>query len=169
VSFINGAAAAATNAPGRQYTNAAIIMKDNYTNELVDVLFRGLEVAPNPKDTIVFHEGGGAIAAVSSNATAFPWRDLFIVIQVNAIWDSPDDDAKNVLWVDKLMMDIEPFSSGSYVNYMNGKMSDYNEKYYGNNLPRIQKTKRYFDPKNFFGFPSGVNTERLTQVTLEGY
>jgi FAD/FMN-containing dehydrogenase len=168
VSFINGAAAA-TNDPGRQYTNAAIIMKENYNDELVEVLFRGLQVAPNPKDTIVFHEGGAAIAAVPSNATAFPYRDLFIVIQVNAIWDSPDDDAKNVLWVDKLMKDIDPFSSGSYVNYMNGKMSNYNQKYYGSNLPRILKTKRYFDPKNFFGFPSGVNTEPVAQVMLEGY
>jgi len=141
----------------RQYTNAAIIMKENYTQDLVNLLFDSVLAAPSKLDTIVFHEGGGAVARVPVDATAFPWRNCFIVIQVNAIWTDAKEDAVNVQWVDQLMAALANYSSGSYVNYMNGKMKGYNEKYYGSNLPRLQKTKDHFDPDNFFRFPAGID------------
>ena len=148
---------ASTNDAGRTYTNSLIIMKENFTSELVDVLIQGVNDGPNQKDTIVFHEGGGYFAAVPSNATAFPYRDLFVVIQVNAIWDSDGETSTNVAWADTLVNRINKFSSGSYVNYMNGKMKNQNVKYYGSNLPRIQRTKDHYDPSNLFAFPSGID------------
>lgn len=154
---------AATNDPGRQYTNSLIITKDNFTAELIDILLDGIKNSPNVQDTVIWHEGGGAVAEVASNATAFPYRDVFVVIQINAIWDDVADDARNVNWVDTLYAKMSKFASGSYVNYMNGKMSNYNQLYYGANLPRIQKTKNTFDPTNFFAFPAGVNPTVTSQ------
>jgi len=154
--FENRMDLAATSKAGYFYTNSVLISAEMYTKEFVRVVLRNAAARIGVDDTVVFHVGGGKIAEVPSNATAFPWREALFCIQIKGIWSDPIDAPDHITWVNNFYLDLKPYSMGSYVNYMNPVMPDWPTRYYGENLPRLLRAKEAYDPKNFFSFPLGL-------------
>ena len=105
------------------------------------------------------HVGGGAIADVATNATAFPHRGVVVVLQVKAIWNDAEDpevERANVAWVDGVASSIRNNVTGAYVNYIDGRLDDWPRAYYGDNLPRLSAVKRAVDPESFFKFKQSI-------------
>jgi FAD binding domain len=74
---------------GALYLTSGTLLPGALTLPLLRELMFRLEESPSPRNLVLFHVGGGAIARLSPNATAFPHRNLQAVIQVKAIWDHP--------------------------------------------------------------------------------
>jgi diketogulonate reductase-like aldo/keto reductase len=154
---------AATAQNGNFYTNSRFFDHGNYDEYLIDKIINGVLESPGDLDTVVFHVGGGAIASVPENETAFGHRKAFILMQAKAIWEDSDNRSEHIEWTDGLIKAVSNHSMGSYVNYMNPDMQDWEVQYYGLiSSKRLHYTKNTFDPYNFFNFPLGFVANETT-------
>jgi FAD/FMN-containing dehydrogenase len=101
--------------------------------------------------------GGGAIAAVPADATAFVHRAALFNISIIAQWVRDEDAEPNLRWVDDLMAALGPHLSGEvYQNYADADLDDWAGAYYGANYPRLQQVKLRYDPTDLFHRPQSV-------------
>ena len=141
---------------GKLYLKSFTMEQGQLTLDTIGLLVKALKVAPSYRNLVLFHVGGGAIACVAGNHTAFPHRSAMVVLQVKAIWDNAEEEEMNVRWVDNIATMIQSNVSGAYVNYIDGRLKGWGEAYYGSNLPRLQAVKRRVDPTNFFVFNQSI-------------
>jgi len=92
------------------------------------------------------HFGHGAPQLVSSDATAFPWRNAGILTS------SMDQKAMNVLLKDKAFKNDSNKLQG-YYNYMSPEIPNWRRFYFGKNWRKITEVKGQYDPLNVFGKP----------------
>jgi FAD/FMN-containing dehydrogenase len=95
--------------------------------------------------------GGGAIARVPADATAFVHRESLFYISIISLWERDEDTEPNMAWADGLATELRPFLTGEvYQNYADGDLQDWQTAYYGGNYPRLQTVKQRYDPSDFF-------------------
>lgn len=103
---------------------------------------------------------GGAINRVASDATAFAHRNALFSAQYSASWNASDSDAvvvANRSWLNDTWKTMRPFASGgSYQNYVDPDLPDWQHAYYGANLDRLRRIKATYDPTNFFHFAQSI-------------
>lgn len=146
-----------------------VVRQEDYRDEMVDRLMHALRVSPSPRNLVLFHVGGGAVAARAANATAFPHRDIMVVLQIKAIWDEPGEERANRAWLLEATANVTAFASGSYVNYISTDIGDdWGRAYYAGNLGRLERVKRSADPDNFFAFRQSVGADGEPQHRAGG-
>jgi FAD/FMN-containing dehydrogenase len=105
----------------------------------------------------------GAVAAIAPDATAFPHRDSLFVSQYGGRWRkgaSPETAVANMAWVNELYAMVKPYRSGcSYLGYIDTELENWEQAYYGANLPRLRRVKAKLDPDNFFRFARSIPPE----------
>jgi FAD/FMN-containing dehydrogenase len=109
---------------------------------------------------IGFDAFGGAINRVPADATAFAHRNTLFSAQYTASWNANDAAsivAANRAWLINTWQSVRAYASGgSYVNYIDPDLPNWQAAYYGSNLPRLQKIKNIYDPNNFFHFAQSI-------------
>jgi FAD/FMN-containing dehydrogenase len=96
---------------------------------------------------------GGALGRIPSSATAFVHRDVLASIQYFATGDGASARA----WVDASRAKLASAVSGAaYVNYIDPHLSNWQQAYYGSNLPRLRAVKKRYDPHNVFHFAQSI-------------
>ena len=104
--------------------------------------------------------GGGAIARVPADATAFVHRDSLFYISIITVWERDDETDANVAWTDEIAASLRPYLSGEvYQNYADEDLVDWPAAYYGANYPRLQQVKREYDPTDFFRHGQSIRLE----------
>eukprot|EP00036_Acanthoecidae_sp_10tr_P000610 CAMPEP_0182946048 /NCGR_PEP_ID=MMETSP0105_2-20130417/56459_1 /TAXON_ID=81532 ORGANISM="Acanthoeca-like sp., Strain 10tr" /NCGR_SAMPLE_ID=MMETSP0105_2 /ASSEMBLY_ACC=CAM_ASM_000205 /LENGTH=226 /DNA_ID=CAMNT_0025086129 /DNA_START=44 /DNA_END=721 /DNA_ORIENTATION=- len=143
---------------GRLYLKSGVLAPGALSLDTVGMLQTMLANAPSSRSLVLFHVGGGAIADVAEDATAFPHRRAQLIIQVKAIWSDPSAAvaAANVAWVKGVFTRLLPNLSGAYVNYIDPDLGGWQTAYYGANYRRLQRVKFALDPTNFFRFQQSV-------------
>jgi hypothetical protein len=114
---------------------------------LVDRFVDGPEEA-----AVLFAPLGGAVNRVAVDATAYPHRNVEVVVNVIVCWDDMDKDDALIVWVRDAYHDaLLPFSDGtSYSNFcMEADQLDASASF-SDNLMRLGKIKAKYDPQNFF-------------------
>jgi hypothetical protein len=114
---------------------------------------------PSQSSFMVWTHLGGKVADVAPTATAFPHRNARFVPELKSIWDTPQQARANIEWGFKFYQDLEPFFTGSYVNYIDPLLSNWQHKYYEKNYKRLVEVKRHWDPKNFFQFQQSIGSK----------
>lgn len=103
---------------------------------------------------------GGAINRVAANATAFVHRNALFSAQYSGSWNASDPVAvvnANHTWLTNTWQSMRPFASGgAYQNYIDPDLANWQQAYYGTNLPRLQQVKASYDPTNFFHFKQSI-------------
>src|SRR5579872_254268 len=133
---------------------------DYYTNALPTPAIEALVNAINTRHTSSLGEGGigmdafgGAINRVAPDATAFVHRNALFSAQYTANWNAGDSAsvvAANHTWLNNTWQSMRPYASGgSYVNYIDPNLPNWQNAYYGSNLARLQQVKKMYDPNNF--------------------
>lgn len=122
-------------------------LKDGAIDTLIDYSGR----LPSDATEIFVAHLGGAVNRVSTEATAYPHRDIEFVINVHARWDAPEEDSSCITWAREFFDASAPFATGGvYVNFMPDDEEDRTNGAYGPNLQRLGEVKGRYDPDNRF-------------------
>jgi FAD/FMN-containing dehydrogenase len=101
--------------------------------------------------------GGGALARVRPDATAFVHRESLFYLSIIALWEAEEEACANLRWARAFHDDMRPFLSHEvYQNYANGELEDWPRAYYGSNYARLQRIKARYDPEDFFHHPQSI-------------
>jgi len=103
-----------------------------------------------------FLNSGGAMNQVHSKDTAFFWRHTKYYLEWDASWIEAFESEKSIELVEYTRKQLEPHTIGSYVNVPDLSIKNYGKEYYGDNLARLQKIKKQYDPENVFNFLQSI-------------
>lgn len=93
------------------------------------------------------------------------WRSTLVHALLSTPWDStkPWDDMVKLqeLMTNVIMPEVEAATpgSGAYVNEADFRQPNFQDTFWGDNYKDLLKTKRKWDPENFFFVPKGVGSE----------
>jgi FAD/FMN-containing dehydrogenase len=94
---------------------------------------------------------GGAMARVPNDATAYAHRDSRIMVNVAAMYQSPDERPKHAAWVDGLADELRQDDEGAYVGFLADEGEErVRAAYPGPTWDRLREVKRKYDPENVF-------------------
>ena len=109
---------------------------------------------------ISFDALGGAINRVAPTDTAFFHRTSFALAQYSTHWaahSTQDVIDANIAWLDRFHEAMRPHANGhAYLNYMDDRLPDWQQAYYGDNLARLRTIKAAIDPNDFFRFAQSI-------------
>jgi FAD/FMN-containing dehydrogenase len=115
---------------------------------------------PGAGGGVVFDGYGGAINQVAASETAFVHRNAVSCAQYSITYAStpPSQNAASAAaaWLQDLHQVFEPETQGSYQNYIDPTLADWQQAYYGSNLPRLRQVKRRYDPDDVFHFAQSI-------------
>jgi FAD/FMN-containing dehydrogenase len=114
-----------------------------------------LEHAPATPSPLAFFQvrplGGGQMARVPVEATAFSNRTANFMVAVIDVWDEASDDDANSSWVDAAWDSIKDTRNGVYSNFLqDDAIERLGEAYRADTLDRLAEIKYRYDPANFF-------------------
>jgi hypothetical protein len=117
---------------------------------------------PGAGGGVVFDGYGGAINHVSASDTAFVHRSAISCAQYSVTYASapPSQAAKSAAaaWLQNLHQAFAPVTQGSYQNYIDPTLDNWQQAYYGANLSRLRQVKQRYDPDNLFHFAQSIPT-----------
>jgi FAD/FMN-containing dehydrogenase len=103
---------------------------------------------------------GGAVDAVSADATAWVHRGALFDAQYTASWGLQPGNgplARNQHSLADIHAAVRHYATGqAYQNYADDSLRDPQQAYYGANLPRLVEVRRRYDPAAVFTQPQGV-------------
>jgi hypothetical protein len=133
------------------------ILQAPLSDDGIAVLIEGLQNLPKDEFTAILYAYGGAIARVSPQATAFPYRNALGCIQYDLTWNKPEKTPIRLLQMRRLYDSMRPYvSGGAYVNYCDTELQNWREAYWGPNLSRLEGIKSRFDPDDVFRHAQSV-------------
>jgi FAD/FMN-containing dehydrogenase len=93
---------------------------------------------------------GGAVNRIAPTATAFVHRQQLFCIQYYG-------NGSGAAWIGQAWAKLRPYVSGeAYQNYIDPSLKQWQQAYYGQNLPRLEATRRRVDPDHYFNFPQAI-------------
>ncbi|KAK7417654.1 hypothetical protein QQX98_004475 [Neonectria punicea] len=125
------------------------------TNNTIDALFEHLQKADSGGSNrfLLMDLDGGAVKKLAVDATSFPHRDVAYFVSLYASSDRPTTQAAYD-FVDDAVLAVQgnhPEKYLTYAGYTNDRVkTNLQENYWGPNLPRLQKIKAAYDPKDLF-------------------
>jgi FAD/FMN-containing dehydrogenase len=135
-----------------------------FTPAGIDTLIHQLEVRRNTgtgSGIVLLDSWGGAINRVPKNRTAFVHRNALFSMQYLAYWSATAPAAPNNAWLRRAHAAMRPYVSPfAYQNYIDPELANWQQAYYGSNLPRLQKVKRMYDPRNVFHSRQSIRPSR---------
>ncbi len=122
----------------------------------IDTMIEYLRNAPNRNSDVWGQSLGGAVSDVAPSETAYYHRDAKFILEFATRWDNNHEEVENLRWVNHFRKAMLPYLEGNYVNFPDLAISDWELAYYGENIGRLKKVKRQYDPFNVFKFPLSI-------------
>jgi hypothetical protein len=113
-----------------------------------------------PENMGILFAIGGKVREVATDATAYVHRNANYIFEMESAWapiDHPDVVKKQQAWLTEYFAAMKPFVlPQSYVNFPNRDLPNWAKAYYGDNLARLMRVKKKYDPGNFFSFEQSI-------------
>lgn len=123
----------------------------------IEALLGGLAALPANAIIAICDAYGGAVSRPADDATAFAYRaGTQFCIQYYTNWSSPTFAPRRLADMRRLYATMRPWSGGSYVNYCDLDLADWQQVYWRQNLPRLKAIKAKVDPGNAFRHAQSV-------------
>ncbi|MEA3050150.1 MAG: hypothetical protein QOG84_1986 [Sphingomonadales bacterium] len=151
--------------PNRRGKYKSAYMNRRFPDRQIPVIWKYLtDDLGNSQALVQVDSYGGAVNAVSSDATAIPQRSSIMKLQYQAYWTNPEDGPKNLAWMSGFYEEMygaagpvpDGVMDGCYVNYPDVELSDWQNLYYQGNYPRLQSVKAAWDPLDVFNHAQSV-------------
>jgi len=123
-----------------------------FPDEAVDALVSTTLPPTSPLTQVIVVAGGGAIARVDDEATAFGNRQSPFNMHYLGMWPpNPDDDNVNIAKIRSIAAALKPWSTGSvYLNFIGDEGQSRVQAAFGARYDRMRQLKRVWDPENVF-------------------
>ena len=140
----------------RNYWSADFL--DELPDEAVDTLVAHAVASVSPHTQILLAAGGGAIARVPEEATAFGVRTAPFNVHYLSMWEDAADDDVNIAYTKKIAGAMKPWTSGRvYLNYIGDEGPGRVESSFGaEKYARLQELKTTWDPNNLFSHNQNI-------------
>lgn len=122
-------------------------------DDVIDRLVEHAKRQPSTHNTTDLWHIGGAVKRGSADDSAFSGRQAAFLLNPEANWERPEDDAANIAWVRDFVADMEAFSDGSrYLNFagLQEEGDTMMRNAFGQQYERLVALKKQYDPTNFF-------------------
>jgi hypothetical protein len=137
------------------YAAKSIVAPGPLAPRAVAALVESMRSAPG--GSVLIDSLGGAVARLAPDATAFPHRTAFAIVQLVGSWTGGGDGTATVDWLRAAHRSLRPLiGPGAYVNYIDPDLDDWPEAYYGANYARLRQIKSRYDPARVFDFAQAV-------------
>jgi FAD/FMN-containing dehydrogenase len=129
-----------------------MMFADALSDDAIDAALDAVATADSPFSVVQLRGLGGAMARVSSDATAFAHRERRFFVAILRAWFDPAEDATpHQAWAEALWTSIRHEGNGVYVNFLGEVGGDrVREAYPGGTYERLAEVKRRYDPENLF-------------------
>lgn len=101
---------------------------------------------------------GGAIADINKNKTAFYYRDAKFIMGLQSVWEDSKYEQINRAWFKEKFKEVNSITKGSYINFPVAEIQHYEAQYYDENLDKLKKIKKKYDPKGIFHFEQAIRS-----------
>lgn len=149
------------------YIKSAMVYKGNMNEKLFEIMRKYHNNRPSMYPLILWMNGAGKVAEKRPHETSFYHRDAYYIIEAKSLWLDPKDEAKHIEWLDNFFKEIEPYTNGAYLNYIDKRLDNWREKYYGSNWERLLQIKQRVDPDNLFHFQQSIHRPAMTKNERE--
>jgi len=146
------------------------LLRKRFTDRQIDVAYEHLTRTDHDVAlTWGMATYGGAVNAVSPDATASAHRDSILTTSVSAGWENPQAEETALTWTRRFYRDLftdtggvpapSEGTSGASINHPDVDVADpawntsgvpWHTLYYRDNYPRLQQIKDRWDPLNIF-------------------
>jgi FAD/FMN-containing dehydrogenase len=134
----------------RYYWKSAVV--NELSDGVIDVIVESAARQPSSLSTIDVWVMGGATAREPAGGSAYTGRDAGFVVNPEADWDDPADDAVNLAWARGFIAAMKPFTVGTYLNFP-GMLEEGEAQLrssFGGHYERLVAVKDKWDPGNLF-------------------
>lgn len=141
---------------------------------VASTLVAAVETRPSPLCYLHLLQGGGAVADVAEDATAFGCRDWDFACVITGVWPQDRDGTgvarAAVQWVYGVARDLLPLSAGAYGADLGPDPRDaaLAVKAFGPNRPRLARLKQSSDPANVLAYACPLPPEPGLIVLVTG-
>jgi hypothetical protein len=106
----------------------------------------------SPMSQMLIFPGGGAIARVDDDATAFGQRSAPFNVHYISRWADPADTETNIAYTRAIATAMKPWTTGrAYINYLGDEGAGRVEAAFGpEKFAKLQDLKTKWDPTNLF-------------------
>jgi len=122
-------------------------------DDLIDAMVEHAQRIASPHSAALLMHLGGAPARIDPSTNAVGLRPAAYVLNIQAAWESAQEDPRHLAWASEYWAATRPFSTGgAYINFMTEDEGDarvraaYPDEVYA----RLREVKRKFDPGNLF-------------------
>jgi hypothetical protein len=131
---------------------------DTISEDLIDNLIDNFAAHPDRATRFGFGQSGGAIGRVGRTDTAFSHREANFNLLSFVSWKTGDEGEEHVKYINSHWSNVEPFTTGFYVNdHFDQPQAQVNETY-RENFPRLLKIKQKYDPTNLFRLNANIRS-----------
>ena len=142
--------------PGH-YSEVRSMFMDALDDDAIDTIMRQMNAISSPFGLIQLRVLGGAMARVSTDATAFAHRQQGIFLAAINVWMDPTESPIHHAWVDRFYEDMRPYAHGVYVNFLGDEGEErIREAYTPDTYARLVSLKNKYDPTNIFNLNQNI-------------
>jgi FAD/FMN-containing dehydrogenase len=140
----------------RNYWSADFL--DELSDDAIDTFVEHATNPVSPFSQMLVIPGGGAIARVPEDATAFGARTAPFNTHFLSMWESEADDEKNIAYTRAIAAAMKPWTSGrAYLNFIGDEGLHRIEASFGaEKYARLQELKSKWDPNNLFSHNQNI-------------
>jgi FAD/FMN-containing dehydrogenase len=136
--------------PGH-YSDVRSMFMDELDDDAIATIMRQMNSISSPFGIIQLRVLGGAMARVSSDATAFAHRQQGIFLAAINVWMDPAESLIHHAWADRFYEDMRQYGHGVYVNFLGDEGEGrVREAYPPATYARLEALKNKYDPTNVF-------------------
>lgn len=129
---------------------------DEISDDFIDKLVDNFETHPDRGTRFGFGQSGGAISRVGPNDTAFSHREAQYTLLSFVSWATGEDGSEHSDYINAHWSNLEPFTTGFYVNDYYDQTQKQVVQTYRDNFPRLLKIKQQYDPNNLFRLNANI-------------
>ena len=125
---------------------------DRLPDEFLDIVVRRANNRPTPPTVTQLITMGGAVSRLKATDTAFGERSAPYMLSAESVWyDHKDGDACTT-WAREFISEAEGLgiAKGTYLNFSGESDATSRSAQFGENLERLTRVKREYDPHNLF-------------------